>query len=152
MLQRSGQRRCRDDVDCRSTPQPKPKNKLKIQPALENLGALPDVLGTIDALLANTGYYSQANVDKCLEQELLPYISSSRDAHNQSLKERFSEPALLPEGADALTEMKHRLKTRDGRALYAKRKCTVEPVFNIIKDIMGFRQFLRRGVEAVCGE
>jgi len=82
----------------------------------------------------------------------MPYISSSRDAHNQSLKERFSEPAPLPEAADAATEMKHRLKTRDGRALYAKRKCTGEPVFGIIKAIMGFRQFLLREVESVRGE
>ena len=129
-----------------------PNDKLEIQPALEHLGALPKVLGTIDALLADTGYHSQANVDRCLEQRILPYISSGREAHNQSLKERFSEPPPLPEDADAITEMKHRLKTRDGRAIYAKRKCTVEPVFGIIKAIMGFRQFLLRGVESVRGE
>jgi hypothetical protein len=58
----------------------------------------------------------------------------------------------LPDNVDAVTEMKHRLKTKDGRAIYAKRKCTVEPVFGIIKAIMGFRQFLLRGVESVCGE
>ncbi|MDH4318869.1 MAG: transposase, partial [Desulfobulbaceae bacterium] len=47
---------------------------------------------------------------------------------------------------------KHRLKTKEGRELYAKRKCTVEPVFGIIKQVMGFRQFLLRGLEAVAGE
>jgi IS5 family transposase len=129
-----------------------PNDKLEIEPALESLNKLPKDLGTIDSLLADAGYFSQDNVDSCLEEKLLPYISSGRDEHNQSLKERFSEPTPLPENADAVTEMKHRLKTKDGRAIYAKRKCTVEPVFGIIKAIMGFRQFSFRGLESVRGE
>jgi hypothetical protein len=48
--------------------------------------------------------------------------------------------------------MKHKLKTADGRVLYAKRKCTIEPLFGIIKHVMGFRQFLLRGFKAVTGE
>jgi hypothetical protein len=48
--------------------------------------------------------------------------------------------------------MKHRLKTRAGRAPYALRKQSVEPVFGIIKSVMGFRQFLLRGRDAVRGE
>lgn len=48
--------------------------------------------------------------------------------------------------------MKHKLKTDNGRELYAKRKSTVEPVFGIIKHVMGFRQFLLRGFETVTGE
>jgi hypothetical protein len=43
--------------------------------------------------------------------------------------------------------MKHTLKTRVGKARYALRKQTVEPVFGIIKSVMGFRQFLLRGLE-----
>jgi hypothetical protein len=48
--------------------------------------------------------------------------------------------------------MKHRLKTIVGKAIYAKRKSTVEPVFGIIKAAMGFRQFLLRGLKLVAGE
>jgi hypothetical protein len=48
--------------------------------------------------------------------------------------------------------MKHRLKTKSGKAVYAKRKSTIEPVFGIIKSAMGFRQFLLRGLTAVKGE
>lgn len=129
-----------------------PNDKLEIEPALEALNTLPAGLGTVDVLLADTGYFSQANVERCLEQEVLPYISTRRDEHNQNLKERFAEPDPLSENADSVTEMKHRLRTKAGRALYAKRKCTVEPVFGIIKAIMGFRQFLLRGVESVRGE
>ena len=47
--------------------------------------------------------------------------------------------------------MRYRLQTKQDRGLYAKRKTTVEPVFGIIKAFMGFRQFLMRGFEAVCG-
>ena len=48
--------------------------------------------------------------------------------------------------------MSHRLKTKAGRAAYALRKQTVEPVFGIIKSVRGFRQFLLRGLEKVTGE
>jgi transposase len=130
----------------------KPNDKLEITPALGALSVLPEGLGTVDTLLADAGYFSQVNVESCLEHKILPYISTRRDEHNQTLKERFSEPDPLPENTDAVTEMKHRLKTKAGRALYARRKCTVEPVFGIIKAVMGFRQFLLRGVESVRGE
>lgn len=129
-----------------------PNDKQEIDPALETLQSLPEKLGTVDHLLADAGYFSEANVDSCKEEEILPFISVKRDKHNQSLKERFSEPEPLPETADAVESMKHRLQTQEGRALYAKRKCTVEPVFGIIKAVMGFRQFLLRGVESVRGE
>ena len=129
-----------------------PNDKLEIDRALEELKALPESIGTVDTLLADAGYFSEANVDSCKEENIRPFISVHRDKHNQSLKERFSEPAPLPEDADAVEEMKHRLQTQDGRTLYAKRKCTVEPVFGIIKAVMGFRQFLLRGIESVRGE
>jgi hypothetical protein len=48
--------------------------------------------------------------------------------------------------------MAHKLKTQKGRKIYALRKQTVEPVFGIIKSVMGFRQFLLRGIEKVTGE
>ena len=54
--------------------------------------------------------------------------------------------------ADAVETMKHRLKTPEGRAIYGRRKCTVEPVFGIIKSVLGFRQFHLRGLQAVSGE
>ena len=129
-----------------------PNDKREIQPALAALCTLPEALGKVDRLLADAGYYSATNVGRCLEQEIQPYISSQRDSHHQSLHERFAEPEPLPDDADAVAEMKHRLKTQDGRALYGKRKSTVEPVFGIIKAVMGFRQFLLRGVESVSGE
>lgn len=63
----------------------------------------------------------------------------------------FEQAYNVQAGVDMDT-MKHRLKTTSGKAVYAKRKSTIEPVFGIIKSVMGFRQFLLRGVEAVKGE
>jgi transposase len=129
-----------------------PNDKQEIAPALEVLGNLPKQLGTVDHLISDAGYFSEANVRSCLKAQILALISIHRDKHNQSLKERFCEPVALPGTADAVETMKHRLQTQTGRALYARRKSTVEPVFGIIKAVMGFRQFLLRGVESVRGE
>lgn len=79
-------------------------------------------------------------------------IAVKRDEHHPHRRERFSEPEALAEGATPVEAMKLRLKTRAGRAAYALRKQTVEPVFGIIKSIMGFRQFLRRGLVNVTHE
>jgi hypothetical protein len=48
--------------------------------------------------------------------------------------------------------MTHKLQTQVGRAAYALRKQTVEPVFGIIKSVLGFRQFSLRGLDKVSGE
>ena len=58
---------------------------------------------------------------------------------------RHSEPPALPVDATPMQIMAHQLKTKAGRAAYALRKQTVEPVFGIIKSVMGFRQFSLRG-------
>ncbi|MGR9046796.1 MAG: transposase, partial [Gammaproteobacteria bacterium] len=57
-----------------------------------------------------------------------------------------------PESDDWVVKMAHALKTRQGREQYGKRKCTVKPVFGIIKQIIGFRQFSLRGLQATSGE
>ncbi len=62
------------------------------------------------------------------------------------------DPAPVDEGACPVERMQHRLRTAEGRAIYAVRKCTVEPTFGIIKSVLGFRQFLLRGVHAVAHE
>lgn len=129
-----------------------PNDKQELKPALQNLAALPEKLGKVDALAADTGYFSEGNVNSCEQAHIVPYIAAERDKHNQPLKERFSQPQPLPENADPVTTMKHRLKTLEGKKLYAKRKSTVETVFGIIKAVIGFRQFLLRGLESVSGE
>ncbi len=58
----------------------------------------------------------------------------------------------MPDGATPVQRMAHRLKTVARRKLYALRKQTVEPVFGIIKSVMGFRQFSMRGLAAAQSE
>lgn len=129
-----------------------PNDKQEFAPALEGLKGLPEQLGTVDTLLADAGYYSHDNVVSCEMFDIEPFVPPNRDTHNQPLAERFAQPAPLPEGAAPIDQMRHKLKTDQGRQMYAQRKCTVEPVFGIIKHILGFRQFFLRGLEAVAGE
>ena len=127
-------------------------DKREVQPTLEALQEVIEPLGKAEALLADNGYYSEDNVNACVGQLLTPYIAAGRERHHLSLEQRWADPPPLAAGADAVETMKHRLKTREGRALYGRRKCTVEPVFGIIKAALGFRQFHLRGLQAVSGE
>jgi hypothetical protein len=79
-------------------------------------------------------------------------IALGRDAHHLPLAERLAADAPAPHTDDPVLKMAHTLKTKPGRARYGQRKCTVEPVFGIIKQIMGFRQFALRGLPATAGE
>lgn len=129
-----------------------PNDKQEINPALSSLASLPEELGEVEVILADAGYYSDSNVTACEKAGMEPFIPPRREKHNQPLAERFAEPGPLPPEADPISKMRHKLKTADGRGLYAKRKCTIEPLFGIIKHVMGFRQFLLRGFKAVTGE
>jgi transposase len=128
-------------------------DKEQVQPAIEPLQSLPEELRP-DTLVADNGYFSEKNVDACHASGIDPLLAPGREAHHPHWSERLSEPEPLPEDpAPTLVEkMKHRLKTREGKALYALRKQTVEPVFGIIKSVMGFRQFSLRGLENVQNE
>jgi transposase len=129
-----------------------PNDKQEMEPALEGLDGLPKKMGKVEAVVADPGYFSQDNVEKCEGRQITPLIQDAHQRHNRSWQERFAQPPPVAEDADAVTRMRHRLRTAQGRALYAKRKSTVEPVFGIIKAVMGFRQFLLRGLTAVKGE
>jgi transposase len=127
-------------------------DKEQVKPMVEKVGANPEGLNQPGMLLADTGYFSEKNVRACLDAKTTPLIAVKRDVHYPEWRERFTEPAPLADGASLVAAMKHALKTKTGRAAYALRKQTVEPVFGIIKSVMGFRQFLLRGLENVRNE
>ena len=129
-----------------------PNDKQEVTPTLDRLEQLPDELGEVNILLADTGYFSGTNVDCCEAQSITPYIPEGRQSHNEPLHERFATDPPEPEQPNAVETMAYRLKTHDGKAIYAQRKSTVETVFGIIKQVQGFRQFLLRGLDAVSGE
>ena len=128
-------------------------DKQEFAPALQNLKALPDALGSVEAMLADTGYHSQENLDHCQAAGVEPYIPAARQRHNPPLSERLADDPPAPKGKPTSVEATaHRLRTRAGKSLYAQRKSTVETVFGIIKHVLGFRQFLLRGLNAAQGE
>ncbi len=127
-------------------------DKEQIKPALKKLKQLPEALGRPETLLADSGYFSEANVEACAEATIAPLISVGRERHHLSWKERFAQAPPPPEAPSAVQAMAHRLATPEGRQTYALRKHTPEPVFGIIKSVMGFRQFHLRGLHQVKGE
>ena len=129
-----------------------PTDKQQLRPMLNKLAALPEALGRPGALLADTGYFSQANVEACAAAGIDPLIASARQNHHPSLAERFAPAPLPPLDPTPVEAMAHRMTTPEGRRLYGLRKQTPEPVFGIIKSVLGFRQFLLRGIDGARGE
>ena len=129
-----------------------PNDKQQVEPMLRKIGALPAALGEVDTLLADTGYFSAGNVEACAAAGIEPVIAMGRQPHHPPLADRFAPAPPAPVHATPVEAMAYRLKTPEGRARYALRKQTPEPVFGIIKSVMGFRQFSLRGHAKVRGE
>ena len=129
-----------------------PNDKQQIEPTLDKLEALPEALGETETLLADAGYFSGPNVEACEKAGVEPVIAMGRQPHHPPLAERFAKTPEAPVNPTPVEAMAHRLKTPEGRDLYALRKQTPEPVFGIIKSVLGFRQFSMRGLEKARGE
>ncbi|GHV87912.1 IS1182 family transposase ISMac2 [Spirochaetia bacterium] len=126
---------------------------------------LPSVVDRVDqsvyeveTVIADAGFFSEAAItaieqedEKGTRQGPLVYCSVGRQKHHRSVQdlEQHKEPAPVAPDATMTEKMTQRLKTKAGKEYYKKRKETVEPVFGIIKQAMGFRQFLLRGLEKV---
>ncbi|MCP9883125.1 IS1182 family transposase [Cyanobium sp. Alchichica 3B3-8F6] len=124
-----------------------PSDAVHLLPMLElieaNTGQLPD------ALIADAGYCSTANLEACEEKGLQAYISTSRQQHGQ--RPRPSR-GRAPRDLDARGRMERKLRSKAGQAIYALRKTVVEPVFGQIKGSRGLDRFRLRGLEKVNGE
>ena len=127
-------------------------DKQQLEPMLGKLAALPEALGAPQTVLADNGYFSAANVAACGAAGIAPLLALGRTPHHPSLAERFAAAPPVPQDPTPLEAMAHRLATPEGKKLYGLRKHTPEPVFGIIKSVLGFRQFLLRGLAKVRGE
>lgn len=127
-----------------------PNDKQEAVPTLE---AISPKIGKPQAAALDNGYFSEANIQAIEQRDIDPYIATGREPHHQDWHSFFQEQPTPPaEDASATVKMAFKLRTEIGQAIYRLRKCTVEPVIGIIKEILGFRQFSLRGLTAAAGE
>src|ERR1700680_1705994 len=91
-----------------------PNDKQQLAPMLDKLAALPDELGKSDALLADNGYFSEANVEACQSAGIKPVLALGREAPHPSPAERFAAAPPAPKDPTPLEAMAHRLRTPQG--------------------------------------
>jgi hypothetical protein len=127
-----------------------PTDQHEVEPTLD---ALPVEIGIPDAVAMDNGFFSAANIQICEGRGIEPYIATGRDPHHPSWHQRFARvPAEPADDASPTLKMAYKLKTAIGKVIYGLRKCTVEPVIGMIKEVLGFRQFSLRGEQAAAGE
>lgn len=123
------------------------------QEALPTLKAMPAEIGQPKAVAMDNGYFSEANIQDCENLGIAPYIATGREPHHLDWHTFFQQQPEPPaEEASPIVKMAYKLQTAIGKAIYRLRKCTVEPVIGIIKEILGFRQFSLRGLAPAAGE
>ena len=92
-------------------------DKREVDPALNELAKVAEEVGTPQVLVADAGYHSKENVERCERQGIEPYIAGSREHHNQPLAQRMQSPPACPADADAVTAMRYRMRTAEGKAM-----------------------------------
>lgn len=123
------------------------------QEALPTVDAISPQIGSPDTAALDNGYFSEGNIKGFKERGIYPLIATGRDPHYHSWRFYFEQQsAPPPKDASSTVKMAYELRTEVGQAIYRLRKCTVEPVIGIIKEILGFRQFSLRGLAAALGE
>jgi len=122
-------------------------DKQQVKPMVSAIRANLDVVP--DHLSADTGYFSKNNVEWLIKEKIAPYIPPKKQKHNQP---RVSPRGPITPDMTVAQLMERKLRTKRGQEFYKKRKTIVEPVFGQIKEAMGFRQFLLRGLAKVRAE
>jgi transposase len=127
-------------------------DKQQVRPMIEqtqqNVAAV-GVTEKIKEMVADSGFYSEANVEYLKEEEIDPYIATERLKHHEQIA---APRGRCPKGLTAKQRMARKLRTKKGRERYARRKAMVEPVFGQVKHGRGFRQFLLRGRKKMRAE
>jgi transposase len=134
-----------------------PNDKQELVPTL---AVIPTEVGSVAVALVDSGFFSEKAVRQVERAEpgapvgTLIYSAVEKTGHHRSVAdlEVHSEPEAPAPEARLKEVMRHRLKTTAGKRLYKLRQQTVEPVFGIIKAVLGFRQFRLRGQAKVSLE
>ena len=126
-------------------------NKQQLAPMLDKVAALPRLRHGCH-VARRQRVFSEANVNACAAAGIEPVTAMGREAHLPTLEARFVKPPPPPKDPTPLAAMDHRLQMPDGKTLTPCASRSPEPVFGIIKSVLGFRQFLLRGLDNVRGE
>jgi transposase len=127
-------------------------DKQQVQPMIEQTQQNVMAAGVMEKVkeaVADSGFYSEANVEYLEGQDIDPYIATERLKHHEQIA---APRGRCPKGLTAKQRMARKLRTKKGRERYARRKGMVEPVFGQIKQGRGFRQFLLRGKKQMRSE
>ena len=119
-----------------------------------DVDAIPAALGAADRVLADSGYATGSGVSQLEGRGLEVLVATGAEGQRRQHDFRPEPPeqtAKEPQ-ADWIKSMQEKMARPEQRAHYRLRKQTVEPVFGIVKQAMGFRQFLLRGLAKVEGE
>jgi len=134
-------------VGKRVSQNPNDKQELK-----QDLESIPEDAFKPETVLVDSGFYSEEAV-KDVESNDGPqvYAAVEKHSHHVSVEdlEKKADPPEPPGNSSAVEQMRYKTQTKSGKALYKLRKQTVEPVFGIIKEVMGFRRFSLRGRDNV---
>jgi len=134
-----------------------PNDKEQLVPTLQSI---PTEIGQPTSVLVDSGFYSES-ATRAVEEGadgavsgITVFAAMGRQSHHRRVAdlEVRPEPTAPPIGASVAEVMAQRLGSAAGRQLYRLRKQTVEPVFGILKEALGFRRFLMRGLEKVSLE
>jgi len=121
--------------------------------AIPPLDAIPAEVGKPTAGALDNGSFSANPIAHMEARGIAPDIATGREPQHHSWRTYFAEqPAPPPADASPIQKMAYKLQTDIGQAIYPLRKSTVEPVIGIIKEVLGFRQFSRRGLAPAAGE
>lgn len=127
-----------------------PNDKREAEPTLD---ALSPKLGQPEKAALDAGVFSEHNILALEQRHIEPFIASGREPHYQSVATLLGQMPEEPSAeASPKEKMAYKLATEIGKEIYRSRKCTVEPVIGIIKEVLGFRQFSLRGLANAAGE
>jgi transposase len=127
-----------------------PNDKREAEPTLD---ALSPELGQPEGAALDNGFFSEHNILALEQRNIEPYIATGREPHYKTVDTLLGTvPAEPPADASPKEKMAYKLATEIGKEIYRLRKCTVEPVIGIIKEVLGFRQFSLRGLANAAGE
>ena len=113
--------------------------------------SVPTEVGEVQRALADGGYVNADKFDELNKENVEVYVAVTGEDPNKR-KYDYRPPRERPRKKvtdPRLVTMRDKVASPEGKRIYGRRAATVEPVFGIIKGVLGFRQFLLRGIEKV---